>query len=511
MPIHLTDLPSEILADVASYLDRKSCINFASTCELIKPIAEISIWDHLDLSLYRVNYRNSNSSIGIKRILSIRDAHAWRIGDDLSYYETTAAEEYSNLMQRLFKFSSTHPEKMKSIRRISIDIDKLLCQSFIELLKILSTTLKNLALYPPEYAFGSLSHQSQLNLHQVFQSLPFPLISLKYLRITLNENWQDTLYSTLICTPNLESIKISPASAHAGGWGRRSSFEAYDGRSWPILGNLKRIEVDEMFEQMSGMIIELLRSSTRIDYLALRDSAGCWKPTTEDELLHEIGNLNNLKYLGMSRQAYDVLVQSTGKPSIRMLSIEDPNVTYSSSLLKPHIIPPCEADILYLYGYSSITKGTTSFEWDMKNHQSNHRYSSNELIKQFQHAENLKLVLFPMDNSQEIDTDLIQCCYHTNEEILLRIGRGMIIRSYIDQNNVFTHIRTYTALHTHVSTSHAHHAQEVWEDFTDLNKSPVMLGAVEHVYKTLGEQKQWIDGGRDLQAKFDAWKVLQGE
>ncbi|WVQ68452.1 uncharacterized protein L199_006660 [Kwoniella botswanensis] len=459
MSTHVTDLPTHVLLAIASHLDRLSLVNLATICSCLQPIAEEVVWSHLDLSIHR----STSRSIVKNRILRIRDAHAWQS----DYHQYMARASYGTIMQDLTSHLQAHPSWIKSVRRISVDIDILLCELFRCLLQLISPTLKSLELFPPEFAFGPSRSQSLLTIEQVFLSLNTQLTSLRHLQITLEGDWQNTLGSALRSVPYLRSLRISPASAHAGGWGRKTLFEQPDGRIWPAMMYLRRIEVDEMYTQMEDMITSILQDSDEITEIALRDPGG-YK-----------------------------------------------NVKYTLPLLQPNTIPESDTmTTLYLYGYSTPAEGTTSFAWDEENQglPALIRPIPSSILARVRQSKNLRLILFPTDHFDELNH--VGGEYRSDQETLKTIGRGVLIRTYTTTDpygkvDTFTHCRSYSAHHTHVSNAQVHHAENVWEEYTDFNGKHINASVLGEVYRVSGEAEMWKEGGRDLQLPEQAWNVLR--
>ncbi|WVW85413.1 hypothetical protein I302_107451 [Kwoniella bestiolae CBS 10118] len=510
MSSQITNLPTHILLAIASHLDRPSLVNLAVTCKMLHPVAEKAIWTHLDLSI-----RSSPASSIIKNRLSrVRDTYIWQPGQDEVAYQLTIATAYSEVMKILHHHLLVHPLWLRHIRRITVDIDQLLCDSFLDLLRLTSPTLTSLELLPPEYVFGPSRTQSLFTLAQVFLSLDAPLVALRHLQITLEENWQTPLRFALRCAPYLRSLRITPASAHAGGWGRKTIFESPDGRHWPSMSYLRKVEVDEMSEQLADMLTYLLQCSDGITYVALRDQSGCWKPSSSDPLVIILGQQAKLDYLAMSREAFDTLRKSGSVPPIKILSISDKNVKHTLPLLQFNIIPQCETiTTMYLNGYSALAHGTTSFGWDEEYQglPAPMRTIPPSFLDDIHQSKNLKVVLFPTD---PYEANYPGEEFVPTEEILKKTGRAILIRTYTttDQHgnqDMFTHCRSYSAHHTHVTDSYAHHAQEVWEEYTDFNGKYVDPSILGKVYSTLGAEGMWIEGGRDLRMPSEAWEVLR--
>ncbi|WWC93391.1 hypothetical protein V866_000225 [Kwoniella sp. B9012] len=507
MSTHVTDLPTHVLLAIASHLDRLSLVNLATTCSSLHPIAEEVVWSHLDLSIHP----SASRSIVKNRILRIRDAHAWQS----DYHQYMARASYGTIMQDLTNHLQAHPSWIKSVRRISVDIDKLLCEPFRYLLRLVSPILKSLELFPPEFAFGPSRSQSLLTIEQVFLSLTTQLTSLRHLQITLEGDWQDTLESALRSVPYLRSLRISPASAHAGGWGRKTLFEQPDGRIWPAMMYLRRIEVDEMYTQMEDMITSLLQGSDEITHIALRDPGGCWRPSPNDPLIGLLASQKKLEYLSMNIDAFTALNQVDSLPPLKVLSITDKNVKYTLPLLQPDTIPGSDTmTTLYLYGYSTLAQGTTSFAWDEEYQglPAPIRPIPLSILARIRLSKSLRLILFPTDHVDELNH--VGGEYRSDQEILKTIGRGVLIRTYTTTDpygkvDTFTHCNSYSAHHTHVSNAQVYHAENVWEEYTDFNGKNINASVLGEVHRVSGEVEMWKEGGRDLQLPEQAWNVLR--
>ncbi|WWD02191.1 hypothetical protein V865_000229 [Kwoniella europaea PYCC6329] len=482
MSTHFTDLPTQVLLAIASHLDRLSLVNLAITCSSLQPIAEEVVWSQLDLSIHP----STRHSIVKNRILRIQDAHAWQ--SDSHQYMSPAS--YGTIMQDLTNHLQAHPSWIRSVRRISVDIDKLLCEPFRYLLQLISPTLKSLELFPPAFAFGPSRSQSFLTIAQVFLSLNTQLTSLRHLEIT-------------------------PASAHAGGWGRKPLFEQPDGRIWPAMRCLISIEVDEMYAQMEDIITSLLQDSDEITHIALRDPGGCWRPSPNDPLIGLLASQKKLEYLSMNIDPFTALNQVDSLPPLKVLSITDKNVKYNLPLLQPYTIPECDTmTTLYLYGYPTLAQGTTSFAWD-EEYQGLPpliRPIPSSILARIRQSKNLRLILFATDHVDELN--YVGREYRSDQETFKTIGRGVLIRTYTTTDrygkvNTFTHCRSYSAHHTHVSNAQVYHAENVWEEYTDLNGEHVSASVLGEVYRVSGEEEMWIEGGRDLQLPEQAWDVLR--
>ncbi|WWC90566.1 uncharacterized protein L201_005502 [Kwoniella dendrophila CBS 6074] len=338
-----------------------------------------------------------------------------------------------------------------------------------------------------------------------------PLTNLRHLQITLEDDWQDTLHSGLLCMPHVRSLTISSASAYAGGWGRKTMLDLPDGRCWPIMKYLKRLEVDEMYPELEEMVTNVLLQSKSIQYVALRDPADRWKPSSMNPVVLALKDIKHLDYLALNRKTFDIFQLSGNLPSIDILSISDDRLKYNLSLLQGDIIPPCDTmSILYLHGNSTLPPITTSFAWDEEVHSlpAPVRSINPTILADIEKASKLQLILFP---AQVEDEYFIHEEYLTPEESLKKVGRGITLRTYTstDDQHTFTHCTSYTAHHTHVSDSQAYPSEDIQEEYTDYDGCYVDANTLGNMYQAVYKPTNWTEGGRGLDLPEQAWRILK--
>ncbi|WRT68598.1 uncharacterized protein IL334_005576 [Kwoniella shivajii] len=301
----IIDLPEEILLCITSYLDRSACLSLATTCKALQPSAESSAWTHLNLSLYGSDQSSMGNIIFGKQLKDARGT--WpRLLSTVSFPCATSFR-VTNLMADIRILLYAHPRWLRSVRTISVDIDTVINEPLQELLVSLSGSLNELEFKPPYHPCYPNLSCSQMSLTQLFEGMDKQLTSLRRLHLTLNNKWQDTVQAALLCAPMITCLKLTPESIYCGGWEKKMFFEEPDEREWPRLPHLRRIEVEEMYEQMASMLASLIQTSDQVEHLILGDPVGRWAPKSENPLIQQLSRLDSLKTLTISARPLEAL------------------------------------------------------------------------------------------------------------------------------------------------------------------------------------------------------------
>ncbi|WVQ79746.1 hypothetical protein IAT38_001846 [Cryptococcus sp. DSM 104549] len=511
-----SDLPEVVHQHIACFLDRPSAVALASTCLLLNPIGEGAAWRHVNLSLHRDTFYPGPQAmavpvLGKERLLRIRQMYEWT--PDLGEGSQAAVQPlaFADTLRCLVAHIKSHPRYLLSIRTISVDVDRLLSEPFLELLTLVGERLTRLELLPPEFAYGPLSIKGLLTTTELFDKLPRPLKALRHLHLSLPSQWQDQVSSVLSRTPYLRSLRLSPDSNQAGGWGERTLFEEATVREWPSLPLLERLEVDDVDGSLSSMLASLVSGSGRIQYIGLRDPECTWRPDYGDPLIEELGQRSEVGYLGLGYPAFDVLTKRGYVPSVERLSIIDRDVQNTLPLLQAHTIPQCSSvKELFLYGPRYTACGTATWSWSSpwQGLPSPVRGIDETILLALHSNPFLSIIHFPtcfnLDDSPSDDLAWTGSPWPGTSE------RVVLIRTYVNQGETFTHCRSFTSHHEHVDKGLVHEAEQVWEESTDYEGRRVGGGALAEVYMAAGEDVGWTKPGRGLAMVEEAWAILRG-
>lgn len=296
----LIALPDHLIIQISSFLDRTSAISLACTCSALRPLAETSVWQDLNISIHRPFAPHPEpyeitKPLGGDWLYNIRQRIIW--GDDHPGVPcSSTAGDVSDYFSALLQLLQHKPGWKSSVRRAYIDIDRLLCDETHKFLLALAPTMHTLLLITN----GNNPHPRLPLIHftplQLFTGLGTNCLDrLTFLQIPIGQDWEETLLAVIRTAPRIQTLHIVPEHAHAGGWGTRHRFHSCETINWPALRYLRSILVDEMETALSPMLLALLRGSQDIAKVSIGDSGFNWMP--DHDLLQALSSRPKLKYL----------------------------------------------------------------------------------------------------------------------------------------------------------------------------------------------------------------------
>lgn len=310
-PKGLLDCPPHILAQIAKDLDRPTATSLASTCSALRPSAESSIWQELNISVHRsflpnpVPY-NRTRPLGGNKLYSIRELYIW--GNQEEHHAADGPHDQPLSLEKYFDDLMKHlqddPIRLKAVRNVYLDVDRLLSMKFVELIKLIAPTMRHLEFIPPGFPYDPVTNRNVPTIRNLFDALgTASLDALAYLHLPLDRQWDETILSVLSKVPRLKTLRLSVEQPYSGSWGETRTFKAVSPPSagWPVLPHLQAIEVDEMSVAFVPLLISLLENARQIRRVCLRDPAKTWNPSKQDDLMAALAECSTLKYLACRR------------------------------------------------------------------------------------------------------------------------------------------------------------------------------------------------------------------
>lgn len=321
----LENLPGNVLARIASALDRPSAIALACTSATLQPYGEAHAWRTLNLSIHWQYYTPDLTGIwhqllGGKRLLLARHAMVW----ENDHYSTTSPTIVAEFMQDLIHILKTHPPWLLSMRELNYDLDYDLVPGFIELLKLVRPTLTTLRFFRSEIVIASPRNKNYPPLETMFIELDTPFTALRCLQIPLSaDDWDARIRAILRLTPNLRTLRLIATEQYSPGWGTTNPFKPASAEGdWPTLRLLEILEIEQMSEHFQPMLLELVRSAS-LQHVGLRDPARQWTREDGECVMNELGQMDSLEYLGVSSDCRAALEVDGRFEKVKRLSYVD--------------------------------------------------------------------------------------------------------------------------------------------------------------------------------------------
>lgn len=310
----LLSCPPHILAQIASELDRGSAVALALTCTQLRLPAETSVWQELNVSVHRsflpnpVPY-NRSRPLGGNRLYGIREQYVWGSQDVAEDSDDRVREQplsLSTYFEDLMRHLQDRPIRLKSVRTIFLDVDRLLSTSFVDLLKLTAPTLRHLEFIPPGFPYDPVPIRRVPSIRQIFASMDsIRLDALTYLHLPPGSDWDLTVSTVLARTPNLTGLRLSVELPYSGSWGETKLFDVKEKptEGWPTLPFLQDLEVDEMSAAFVPVLISFVEHARRLRRVCLRDPARMWNPGKRDDLIEALSECETLEYFGCRRNS----------------------------------------------------------------------------------------------------------------------------------------------------------------------------------------------------------------
>ena len=321
----LTDLPESILQQIAFCLPPPDTVDLARTHSALTAASESSIWSELNISLQRSFLPRPQPDgwtrpLGGNMLYQIRQLQTWE--HPLKY--THALEAYFISLEAHLRADD---RRRKAVRKIYIDIDRLLHLRFADILKLVAPTVRRLEFIALDFPRGApmSPHPSFPTIRQLFESsLQIRLDRLTHLVLPLDTAWDETIPAVLKRTPHLTSLVLTMEQPWSGGWGERVVYRTADIlQTWPVLPYLRHLRVDEFQQAFYPMLEWLVASAPDLERVSLEDPCRVMKDSQAVSLFHALSTRSKLRYLACPSAALTLLVSCKWPKSLDEISMRE--------------------------------------------------------------------------------------------------------------------------------------------------------------------------------------------
>jgi hypothetical protein len=284
--------------------------------------------------------------LGGYRLYAIREVYTW--GADRSRARVQV-QELTDYMLDLKRVLLENENRRKGVRRIFLDIDRLLCKEFGGVLEIVKDTLETLELYPPTFPYSSLSQRPLYTIKQLFADSSIRLDRLRHLSLPLGLNWDETLTSVLKYTPNLTTLHLSSMQPYSGSWGDTIVFpgmkSGFSATEIPSLPWVKELEVDEMSESFEKVLTALVDGARDLRRVGLRDPSESWTPEEGNGLLLALSRCKGLRYLGITGRCLAKTEGMDGSDTLEEVSLVQDTRPWGAHVIDVGHIPTMRSQL----------------------------------------------------------------------------------------------------------------------------------------------------------------------
>ncbi|KAK4689161.1 hypothetical protein P7C73_g935, partial [Tremellales sp. Uapishka_1] len=304
-PANLQDFPDEILTRIATQLDLSDCQALSVTCSRVRDAAEARIWRSILLTTHHVIAWSKKDTLFLSQTYGNR-------GSAVPPSRIRAPRYIQYLLDGLRE----RPARKGFVRHLLVDMVDPIPMETIELLDFTSGGLVELNL---RATFSPPDDARTLSPLQLFQSMSFPLVSLKSLSMYLADEWEDTLCEALKRAPRLERLRLE------GVRGLRMGSAVVQRKKkilqLPGLLHLRELFVERMRGPLSETLAQVIENSPSLENVALRDYSFDWHPNPADRLLTALGGVERLSELRMTAPSLASLAKTGFPPALKVLSV----------------------------------------------------------------------------------------------------------------------------------------------------------------------------------------------
>ena len=268
----ITELPTEVLGMVASYLDLHSAISFSLASRYFRQPADSRLWRHVSVPITSIGSHPT-------RTHSIPRLDQPGIGpQDLS----TQTEISRTVFKYLIKLFEGVPWRRGMVRKLDLTFLPTVPKELVEVIQRVSGGLEelNMSCIEHEKYDGHEHHDN------VFATLTKPLLALRRVKFDLLDQQNTALQALFRLAPNLRSIHLV----------NRPTSTSPPFENLPALVNLHKLTV-EISSTHNLPLTQIIRVAPNLKWVSILDNAVGSQPQADDATLEALGQLQDLKDL----------------------------------------------------------------------------------------------------------------------------------------------------------------------------------------------------------------------